>query len=77
MNVVSKLCLLAGILAIPLAIGVWMYPPDMTSAEFANVTDISLRIVLERAHAERWGLFVGIWAPTLISLSIAFKMVED
>ena len=25
------------------------------------------------AHAERWGIFVGLWAPTLMGLSIFLK----
>lgn len=25
------------------------------------------------AHAERWGIFVGLWAPTLMGLSIFHK----
>ena len=25
------------------------------------------------AHAERWGIFIGLWAPTLMGLSIYHK----
>ena len=25
------------------------------------------------AHAERFGIFVGLWAPTLMTLSVYFK----
>lgn len=27
------------------------------------------------AHAERFGIFVGLWAPTFFSLSLIFKRV--
>ena len=31
----------------------------------------------ERAHAERFGIFVGLWAPTLLILSNRFDRYAD
>jgi hypothetical protein len=27
----------------------------------------------DAAHAERFGIFIGLWAPTLMGLSVYFK----
>lgn len=32
---------------------------------------------LEQAHAERFGIFVGLWAPTLLILSNRFDRYAD
>ncbi len=29
------------------------------------------------AHAERFGIFVGLWAPTLMTLSVYFKDQQE
>jgi hypothetical protein len=34
-----------------------------------DIADPALRAALEEAHAERWGLFVGLWPVTLLVLS--------
>ena len=31
---------------------------------------------VDSAHAERWGIFIGLWAPTLMGLSIHHKKDE-
>ena len=35
----------------------------------SNINDQTLRAVLMEAHAERWGIFVGLWPVTLLVLS--------
>jgi hypothetical protein len=35
----------------------------------SNIDDEALRLVLREAHAERWGIFVGLWPVTLLVLS--------
>jgi len=44
---------------------------------YASLTSVALSILAwnlmgdaDPAHAERWGIFVGLWAPTLMGLSI-------
>ncbi len=32
---------------------------------------------MEKAHAERFGIFVGLWAPTLLILSNRFDRYAD
>ena len=30
----------------------------------------------EKAHAERFGIFVGLWAPTFLGISIYLRILE-
>lgn len=69
----SKLCLVLGLISIPLSIALWSISPNIAGSQFEAIADVALRSALSDAHAERWGLFVGLWAPTLIALSTALK----
>jgi hypothetical protein len=69
----SKLCLVLGLISIPLSIALWTISPNIAGSQFEAIADAALRSALSDAHAERWGLFVGLWAPTLIALSTALK----
>ena len=31
----------------------------------------------DKAQADRWGIFVGHWAPTFLALGVALRMEED
>ena len=31
----------------------------------------------DKAQSDRWGIFIGHWAPTLFALGIALKLEED
>ncbi len=31
----------------------------------------------DKAQADRWGIFIGHWAPTFFALGIALKLEED
>ena len=31
----------------------------------------------DKAQADRWGIFIGHWAPTFFTLGIALKLEED
>ena len=59
----STLCFQAGILSIVLSIWIWW---------FLNSEDAT-----QAAHAERFGIFVGLWAPTLLILSNRFDRYAD
>jgi len=51
----------AGLLAVGLSFGSWLL--SRTSKD-------------SKAQSDRWGLFIGEWAPTLIALGIALKHEE-
>ena len=73
MEGLSRLCFFAGLISIPVSIGFWFMNPSFGAETFAMVSDEGLRRVFQQAHAERWGIFVGLWAPTLLILSGVFK----
>ncbi len=52
-----------GLISIVLSIAIWW---------FLNGDDAETR-----AHAERFGIFVGLWAPTLLILSNRFDRFAD
>lgn len=59
----STICFLAGLISIVGSIGVW-WLLDRDTPEAA-------------AHAERFGIFIGLWAPTLLILSNRFDRFAD
>lgn len=59
----STICFQAGILSVVLSIAVWWV---------LNSDDPE-----EKAHAERFGIFIGLWAPTLLILSNRFDRYAD
>jgi hypothetical protein len=59
----STLCFQAGIFSIILSVWIWW---------FLNGDNAE-----QKAHAERFGIFVGIWAPTLLILSNRFDRYAD
>lgn len=59
----STLCFQAGIFSIVLSIWIWW---------FLNGDNAE-----QQAHAERFGIFIGIWAPTLLILSNRFDRYAD
>jgi hypothetical protein len=60
-----------GILSVPLAWLLWYFGPEIELIRpvLGSINDPALRAVLQEAHAERWGIFVGIWPVTLLVLS--------
>jgi hypothetical protein len=69
----SDIALYAGVLSIPLSIAAWFLKPEFLGVDYSALTDTVLREILLQAHAERWGIFVGLWPATLIGLSIALR----
>jgi hypothetical protein len=59
----STICFLAGMCSILLSVIIWW---------FLNSDDPE-----KKAHAERFGIFVGLWAPTLLILSNRFDRYAD
>lgn len=62
-RVMSTACFLAGTLSIVLSIAIWW---------LLNSDDPE-----QKAHAERFGIFIGLWAPTLLILSNRFDRYAD
>jgi hypothetical protein len=62
-RILSTICFHAGVLSIILSICIWWFllGDDPT----------------QQAHAERFGIFVGLWAPTLLILSNRFDRFAD
>lgn len=61
MKLLATICFVAGLLSVPLSICLWAWGPDVSTA--------ALDTAERAAHKERWGLFVGLWAPTFLILS--------
>lgn len=59
----SNLCFQLGVLSIGASIAIWWF----NRGDSPEVT----------AHAERFGIFVGLWAPTLLILSNRFDRYAD
>jgi hypothetical protein len=59
----STICFQFGLISIIFSIAIWW---------FLNGDDTETR-----AHAERFGIFVGLWAPTLLILSNRFDRFAD
>ena len=60
-----------GIISAPLAWILWYVGPEIELVRpvLSGIEDTALRAVLQEAHAERWGIFVGLWPVTLLVLS--------
>ena len=59
-----------GIISVPLAWLVWYLGPEMEILRpvLTGIDDPALRAVFQEAHAERLGIWVGIWPVTLLVL---------
>ena len=60
-----------GIACIPLAWLMWYFGAEVELGRqvIGKVADPTLRAALMEAHAERWGIFVGVWPVTILVLS--------
>jgi hypothetical protein len=58
-----------GIISIPLSWLAWFMAPEVGQEVLASISDPDLQAVMQEAHRERWGIYVGHWAPTLLILS--------
>lgn len=71
MKTLSQVLFWLGIVSIPLSWLMWYFGADIEIGRqvMGTVADPALRAVLQEAHAERWGIFVGLWPVTLLVLS--------
>ena len=80
MKTLPKLLFWLGIVSIPLSWLVWYLGPEIELLRpvLSDIADPALKAALQEAHAERWGIFVGLWPVTLLVLSaIVEKRVQE
>jgi hypothetical protein len=61
----SNLCFALGFLSILASILIWF----SAGGQFGAPGTGDVMVELKRAYAERFGIFVGLWAPTFIIIS--------
>ncbi|MCZ6451390.1 MAG: hypothetical protein O6918_11100 [Deltaproteobacteria bacterium] len=71
MKIASQVLFWLGIVCIPLAWLIWYVGPQLELARYvmADIADPAMKAALQEAHAERLGLWVGVWPVTLLVLS--------
>jgi hypothetical protein len=71
MKTLSQVLFWLGIASIPLSWLMWYFGVEIEMGRqvIGNVTEPALQAALKEAHAERWGIFVGLWPVTLVVLS--------
>ena len=71
MKTLSQVLFWLGIASIPLSWLVWYFGLEIEIGRqvLGDVADPALRAALKESHAERWGIFVGLWPVTLLLLS--------
>ncbi len=75
MQTLSQVLFWVGLLSIPLSWLVWFFGPKLELGRhvLGSITDPALKAALQEAHAERWGIFVGLWPATLFLLSFLLE----
>ena len=75
METLSQVLFWVGLLSIPLSWLVWFFGPQVEVGRhvLSKIADPALRAVLQEAHAERLGIFVGVWPATLLVLSFILE----
>ncbi len=71
MKALPKALFWLGLISAPLAWLLWYLGPEFEPLRpvLTGIEDPAMRAVLQEAHAERWGIFVGLWPVTLLVLS--------
>lgn len=78
MKALAQFCFWLGMFSIPASWVIWYVAPEIGRQVVEGVADPLLRAALHEAHAERFGIYIGLWAPTLLILSnILEKKAED
>ncbi len=71
MKMLPQVLFWLGIISVPLAWLLWYVGPEMELIRpvLSGIDDPAMRAVLQEAHAERLGIWIGIWPVTLLVLS--------
>ena len=75
METLSQVLFWVGLLSIPLSWVVWFFGREIEVGRhvLGKIADPALQAALQEAHAERWGIFVGLWPVTLLVLSFMLE----
>jgi hypothetical protein len=75
MKALSQVLFWLGIASIPLSWLMWYFGSDIELGRqvIGDVAQPALQAALKEAHAERWGIFVGLWPVTLFVLSYVLE----
>ena len=75
METLSQGLFWVGVISIPLSWLAWFFGPQLEIGRnvLNKIADPALKAVLQEAHAERLGIFVGLWPMTLIVLSYVLE----
>jgi hypothetical protein len=75
MQMLQQILFWGGLFSIPLSWAAWFFGAkiEIRRHVFTNITDPALKAALQEAHAERWGIFVGLWPATLLILSYILR----
>ncbi len=71
MKMLPQVLFWLGLISIPFAWLLWYFGPQLEVLRpvLASVSDPALRAALQEAHAERLGIWVGVWPVSLLVLS--------
>ena len=71
MKMLPQILFWLGIISVPLAWLLWYVGPEIEIIRpvLSGIDDPALKAVLQEAHAERLGIWIGIWPVTLLVLS--------
>jgi hypothetical protein len=71
MKMLPQVLFWLGLVSIPFAWLVWYFGPQLEVVRpvLAGISDPALRAALQEAHAERLGIWVGVWPVSLLVLS--------
>lgn len=71
MKKLSQAAFWSGIISMPLSWAMWYFGAGLEIGwqVIGNISDPAMQAVLRAAHAERWGIFIGLWPVTLLVLS--------
>ena len=78
MKTLSQILFWLAIASIPLSWLMWYFGAEIEVARqvMTKIADPALKAALMEAHAERWGIFVGLWPVTLLVLSAILEQKD-
>ncbi len=78
MKTLSQVLFWLAIVSIPLSWLMWYFGAEIEVGRqvIAKIADPALKAALMEAHAERWGIFVGLWPVTLLVLSAILEQKD-
>ena len=78
MKTLSQVLFWLAIASIPLSWLMWYFGAEVEVGRqiIGKIADPALKAALMEAHAERWGIFVGLWPVTLLVLSAILEQKD-